>query len=415
MACPLSLSPHTISFVLQYIAPPSTIARPLPRHLLSRALLQRHHFLGISFDDAQEYLCWPSSSDVRARAIALLEDLPRVDPEDAMYTVQYTSDAESTYAHAHVPSVVPSDGSEDLRLVFHWDGDEWKYHDATLMPFPPTSHPDIESPPAVSLLVPQHLYLSAETSEAQGGAEPAQIHASDDDDDYWNSYGVQDDDEDQPKLQRVYNVASAADTNQSKEEAAEAAYWAQYSSVHGTADSTIPSPLPAHRRQVLQSQILPPGSGDTEEPQMVYFPRRDCPSPVTLSNLLRNASRRHSYSEPYSFPTSSPPENNSSSGAVLILNGADADGDSSDGSSEDTKVLSPKVETPAGDKQGLNLKSSIINGEVGRDDTIDAALKVGVTGLYRLWKASKAAGAAEEQDRKEEFMRVVRDVVMGLP
>ncbi|TFK57274.1 hypothetical protein OE88DRAFT_1730661 [Heliocybe sulcata] len=409
MASPSSLPSHTVFLALQYIAPPSSITQPLPPHLLSRALLQRHHFLGIASDDAQEYLCWPSSlSDVRERVIALLEDLPRIEPEDAHYDVQYTSDEESTYAHAHIPSDIPSDGDGDLRLVFQWDGDEWKYHDAALMPFPTNSRPDLELPPAASLVVPQSVSSSAESSEVRDDDPAAPTLESDDDDDYWNSYGAGDDGEEESIPHRATNATSTADTNMSEEEAAEAAYWAQYSSVHGTADSTIPSPLPAHRRQVLQPQTRPSDSGDTD-PQIVHFPPRDCPSPVTLSNLLRNASPRDSFSEPYSLPTSPPFEG--SEVTVQILDSTDADGDSSDGSSEDTKILSPKVESPAAEQVASDEKSPIVN----REDGVEAALKASITGVYQLWKSTRPADAATEQDRKEEFLRVVRDMVIGLP
>ncbi|EPQ60793.1 hypothetical protein GLOTRDRAFT_124543 [Gloeophyllum trabeum ATCC 11539] len=396
MPAPAPLPAHAVSLVLQYIAPPSGIAQPLPPHLLSRPLLQRHHFLAISPDDPKEYLSWPSSApDVRARALALLEDLPSVDPEDALYPVQYTSDAESTYAHVHIPSLLPSSGDDDLRLVFHWGGDEWKYHDAALMPFPPNSSPDLESPVAASLPVPQYL---PSDENVRGGADATPGQESDDDDDYWNSYGGGDDDGDEERdTHHSRNAAPASDPDQSEEDAAEAAYWAQYSSVHGTADSTIPSPLPEQRRQMAHPN---PYAAGGQESQIVEFPPRDIPSPHHLSNLLRHASPRQSFSEPYSIPGSPPPESNG-------VAREDGDEGTSDGGSEDTKVLSPKP-------QALEERATF-DSKTGVEDAVDAALKASITGMYQLWRSSKPGSAYVEQERKEDFMRVIREVVMGLP
>jgi len=40
-------------------------------------------------------------------------------------------------------------GDNGLRLVFEWDGEEsWKYHDSTLMPFPPGTRPFLDDPAA---------------------------------------------------------------------------------------------------------------------------------------------------------------------------------------------------------------------------------------------------------------------------
>lgn len=137
---PSPLPPGTVHTVLQYIAPPSQLDQPLPPFLLSKPLLQRHHFLSISTDDPMRYLCWPSETSTRA--VNLLENLPRPVDDDApqAYIVQYTSDTEHTYAHIalHAP-----EEADAVRLVFQWELDGWKFHDMKLMPFPKESKSEL--------------------------------------------------------------------------------------------------------------------------------------------------------------------------------------------------------------------------------------------------------------------------------
>jgi hypothetical protein len=210
----IPLSSYTIDLILQYISPPSQLARPIPPHLLSRSLLQRHALLEISPQDPSAYLSWPSSDS--DRAIQHLESLQMPLDEQAQdFLVGYTVDPERAYAHAHVKPT----GDDGLRLVFEWDGEEsWKYHDSTVMPFPPGTRPFLDDPAARA--------ASDSVSSPTSGVERvkgATSDGEDDDDDYWNSYGAEDDS----------GIKLSSSTSKGEADVSEDAYWAQYAAVQG--------------------------------------------------------------------------------------------------------------------------------------------------------------------------------------
>ena len=216
---PTPISPSTVQVALQYISPPSQLDQPLPPYLLSKPLLQRHHFLSISPDDPQEYLCWPTSREQAPRAIELLDAIPvpANDDEPPSFPVNYSFDGEYLYAHADVSH----DNAPGARLVFQWDEDDgWKYHDAGIMPFPPSSQASLidvlESKPSVL----QPTAPNPVDSYNSYGFDDS----SSDDDDYWNAYGSQDA-LDESEKDPVSLSSDAVGT--------EDAYWAQYASVHG--------------------------------------------------------------------------------------------------------------------------------------------------------------------------------------
>ena len=218
---PTPLENSTVHLTLQYISPPSQLDRPLPPHLLSKSLLQRHHFLDISHENPSDYLCWPSDSS--AKAVDLLESRPSShDDEPQLYPIHYASDAENTYAHVVLPPA-GSDG-EAARLVFQWDNNGWKFHNTALMPFPPASAASLRDvlvahEPVAASNTSSHISPQSNSHGFGHGADDGS-----DDDDYWNAYGADDDDSNQPRQ-----------SHPAKEETddGEDAYWAQYSSVHG--------------------------------------------------------------------------------------------------------------------------------------------------------------------------------------
>jgi len=209
---------HTVHLILQYISPPSLLTRPLPPHVLSKPLLQRHHFLQISPDSPVEYLCWPAPHS--SRAIEILDNSLTSAEEPDDYSVRYTSDAEHTYAHVQVLAQ-----DEGVRMLFQWDDpDGWKYHDTQLMPFPPSSRSTLEQATAESC-------TTDEVLEQTGSAAFTIAADTDNEDDYWNAYGVPSED-----------LISALPPRSAKDgscEGAEDAYWAQYSSVQGDFSSLI--------------------------------------------------------------------------------------------------------------------------------------------------------------------------------
>ncbi|KAK7694625.1 hypothetical protein QCA50_001812 [Cerrena zonata] len=270
---PTPISPSTVQVTLQYISPPSQLDQPLPPYLLSKSLLQRHHFLSIAPDDPQEYLCWPTSREQAPKAIELLDAIPVPASDDAPrnFPVHYSFDGEYIYAHADVSH----DNAPGARLVFQWDEDDgWKYHDAGVMPFPPNSQASLldalENKPSVfQPTAPNPLAVDSFNS---------------DDDDYWNAYGSQDalDESEKDPISLHSDAVGTED-----------AYWAQYASVHGTADSTRPSPLPVHRRKPQHFELTDP---DSPNPLPVRIGTDDpaenaSPLPVAATRILTADSR----------------------------------------------------------------------------------------------------------------------------
>jgi hypothetical protein len=210
----IPISSYTINLILQYISPPSQLARQIPPHLLSRSLLQRHALLEISPQDPSAYLSWPSSDS--DRAVQHLESLQMPLDEQAPYfLVGYTVDPEHAYAHVHVKPT----GDNGLRLVFEWDGEEsWKYHDSTLMPFPPGTRPFLDDPAARAA-------SDSNPSPSFGGGQQVKgaTGDGDEDDNYWNSYGAEDDS----------GMILLSSTSKGDVDLSEDAYWARYAAVQG--------------------------------------------------------------------------------------------------------------------------------------------------------------------------------------
>lgn len=218
----IPITPYTINLILQYISPPSQLVRPIPPHLLSRPLLQRHALLEISPQDPSAYLSWPSSDS--DRAIQHLESLQMpLDEQAPDFLVGYTIDIGHTYAHVHVKPT----GDDGLRLVFEWDGEEsWKYHDSTVMPFPPGTRPSLDDPAARATSDSISSLPSGEEQQVKGATGDGD--GDDDDDDYWNSYGVEDD--------NVMKLLPS--TSKGEADVTEDAYWARYAAVQGTVSVT---------------------------------------------------------------------------------------------------------------------------------------------------------------------------------
>ncbi|KAJ8495850.1 hypothetical protein ONZ51_g1441 [Trametes cubensis] len=280
---------NVLHVLLQYISPPSQLTQPLPPHLLSKSLLQRHHFLQLSPEQPEEYLCWPSSPARNTQIIDLLESRPRPldDDQPSAYPIQYSFDGENFYAHVDLSGY----GGEGPRVILQWDDSgEWKYHNTDLMPFPPGSRSVLEDvlvPPAPPHPAALPTFSPAPYSRGYGDDVPQD---DSDDDDYWNAYGSTDIGD---SLYGGSAPVSAKDSASSED-----AYWAQYASVQGTADSTIPSPIPQARRK------LPPVSTDAEKdftspaplPVPVRVPAEDTyaeplPIPATLVSRPRSSSR----------------------------------------------------------------------------------------------------------------------------
>lgn len=209
---PSNVEQHNVDYILQFISPPSNL-QAVPIHALSRALMQRHHFLGISPDTPHEYLSWPSNDEGKAgqEAIDLLEQYYAY-AEHHPYRTVYTSDGDYTYGHVALSC---SGLSKGIRLVFQWDfsSESWKFHDLKTMPFPEgaKSSPLVVSPFSTQVMSTPVLVT--------GGGSPTS--EEDDNDAYWNAYGTD----------RPYGGPASASI---RDPGSEDAYWAQYSAIQGS-------------------------------------------------------------------------------------------------------------------------------------------------------------------------------------
>jgi hypothetical protein len=212
---PPELPGHIVAVVLDYLHP--TLSLPLPTYLLSTPLIQRHHFLNINPENAQEYLSWPPHSASQEASVKhnLVEVLAALAPHEGhngtAYPIRYTADGETAYAHvlAEAPSLQMT-----ARIIFQWDGSEaWKYHDASTAPLPSPNFATLQET------------MAANTNGNGSASLPDRRDPSEDGhDDYWDSYGGDDGDHEVPYRSNVSQEGSVK---------GEDAYWAQYSSVHG--------------------------------------------------------------------------------------------------------------------------------------------------------------------------------------
>ncbi|OJA18724.1 hypothetical protein AZE42_01268 [Rhizopogon vesiculosus] len=385
---------HTVHFILQYISPPSLLTQSLPLHLLSKPLLQRHHFLQISPDTPVEYLCWPAPHS--ARAIELLDNFLTSTEDPDEYSVRYTSDAEHTYAHVQV---VAQD--EGVRMLFQWDDqDGWKYHDTQLMPFPPTSRPTLEQATAES-------YSADEVLEQAVSAASTIAADPNSEDDYWNAYGVPSED-----LISALPPRNARDDSSDGEDA----YWAQYSSVQGSADSTVPSPLPNNQKL----QPAPPAYY-TQDEGTIPIPvdaihslplgdsKFDPPSPTTLTNLLKIISPRKDTHPPTSDEPPSAFDRDTPSPLSTVDN-SDLVTPVSANMGQYAHVI-PPVKVKLNDTLFSNGQHAR-NGHGDGDEAVveeDKALTESIKGIYCLWKARKWKQADKESS--DTFLHIVRTAI----
>ncbi|KAB5592193.1 hypothetical protein CTheo_4344 [Ceratobasidium theobromae] len=336
------LAPHTISLALQYTIPPSE----LPTHLVSRPLLQRHHFLSISPSDPS-YLCWPHPGADPHKTVAALELLATQDHEQLVRTAQIRyQTAEPVYARVWLGDVV--------QLVFVWEEDEdgagWRYFDADCRPIPPGCSPSL---------------VSASSASTNASLE----------DDYWAGY-----DSDSPRS--------------NPEPADEDAYWASYGTVHGSADSTVPSPAPQKHKQLdawgreeLAWEDMDPHStaGHGLGVTILSQSRPPTPPSLPLPSLSTQA-------QPQLAPLpdlnhrnwNSPPSSLSAPFSAL--------------SEPDEALLDEPAESDKAD--GVAVPAT---------GTADAALSNTIKGMYAMWLASRQDATSE--DTKQAFLAVVRDAL----
>ncbi|CAE6506791.1 unnamed protein product [Rhizoctonia solani] len=231
---PTPIASHTISLTLQYLLPPSE----LPTHLISRPLLQRHNFLSISPLDTAAYLCWPHPNAGPEKSVAALEHLATQDHEQLVKTAEIRYQPQASFADAVQARVWLGN---TVQLVFIWEEDQdgagWRYFDADHRPLPPNCSSTLT--PALQVTPPeqgQEQEVSAGGSYLSFGLASHSSPSTPTSDDYWAGY----DSGSSPRSPRIPERELTADD--------EDAYWASYGAVHGSADSTVPSPAPQKKQ-----------------------------------------------------------------------------------------------------------------------------------------------------------------------
>jgi hypothetical protein len=182
--------------MLQYLLPPTA---PIPTTLLSRELLQRHHFLRISPDDPAAYFCWPSFGT--SSATSVIQDLEMRAGNEALLNKEVH---DITYEHDKAGSRARVKLTDDLDLyvLFIWQGsnetgslgdDGWKYYDMKRIPsstsarrvyghksWSPMPNPEI---PSLGNEGPYDLPLTNGGDEYSRASSPSS-------DAYWDNYGM---------------------------------------------------------------------------------------------------------------------------------------------------------------------------------------------------------------------------------
>jgi hypothetical protein len=196
------LSSSAVATVLNYICP---LNAPLPPHILSKPLLQRHHFMHLTPDNPLHYLAWPPHDD------DLLDHLD-ISEHSSSFSVRYSADNQHIIAHARVTP--QSSHHPGIRLIFLWDAEQssWQYHNLAPMPFPKDSHSALRDAVAIH------------QSSCDFLPDPPNVvvDSHDNDDSYWNSYSQTGD-----------GPPPALDSKPDHHLNSEDAYWAQYATVQG--------------------------------------------------------------------------------------------------------------------------------------------------------------------------------------
>ncbi|GLB36179.1 hypothetical protein LshimejAT787_0304670 [Lyophyllum shimeji] len=378
---PQPLLPATISLVLEYIAPPSLLS-PLPPHLISSALAQRHRFLDISPDNPVQYLAWPTDArpDAQQVAIDLLESFQKQIDHPA-YAVRYASDAESAFAHVAISSTDPP----GIRLVFQWEpSDGWKFHNLSLMPFPLNTHESISD----AVVLKPYEFLEE---------PPIAVVEDDERDTYWDAYGLSDEHDDHPGFTKA----------KADEAGTEDAYWAQYSAVHGSGDSTLPTPPTANKKLNDERVIV---SYPGHRTLSAYNPLAP-PSPTTLTYRLANISPRVA-SPLFADDSDSGSGSGSDASASLSLKTSPTSHPMTlSSSSIDYPSSLLSVDTPASSDNISPVVSSVIEAPPGGGDESREALKDAIRSIYRLWKAGRMISSPTSAEDGQEFLDIVREVV----
>ncbi|ESK88909.1 hypothetical protein Moror_13271 [Moniliophthora roreri MCA 2997] len=415
---PSPLHPTSVSVLLQYIAPPSQLTDPLPNHLISQSLLQRHFFLDLRdpSTDPASYLSWPSED--QQKIFSILESLPTpIDHHSSISSIRYSGDEESAFAHAEITTTGPKqDTSDGIRLIFQWDDRDssWRYHNVALMPFPTHS---FDSPSSLPLVQKQTNPDNSTSMPAEHGGSPLITVDShhNDEDSYWDAYGGEDDERLNAGLSR----------SNSTDPTSEDAYWAQYSSVHGSADSARPSPPPTAKRKLGHFVDSAETETDYLHDQNDFYGREQetmimngqHTEEMTGGNVLEIPYQSFNIKRPYD--RQSPPSPHDLSERLRGLSESSPSESTDHHDIDSFEGLKEAVEPPIESDSGMLFAPTHVNGRDhlsngiadsangGMKSGSDAALREAIRGTYLLWKLSASGVNAD----KGMFLDVVKTAI----
>lgn len=338
------LSSSAVATVLNYICP---LNASLPPHILSKPLLQRHHFLHLTPDNPLHYLAWPPHDD------DLLDHLD-ISEQASSFSVRYSADNQYIIAHTRVTP--QSSHHPGIRLVFLWDPEQssWQYHNLAPMPFPKDSHSALSD--AIAIHQSSCDFLPDSLNVVVDG--------DDNDNSYWNSYSQKGDDS-----------PPALDTKPGHHLNSEDAYWAQYATVQGSGDSTFPSPLP-------NKQTFSQGDGGTNRRVI-----------VACNELQQNAAELYN-------PLNPPSPNSLSRRLTLVSSRPDPPQLLDDSPPSDSDTPSPHA--PSTEVE-ITPNPQTVTAE------LQEALRDSIKGIYGLWFAGQQGKNTDEA--RGLFLTLVRQAL----
>ncbi|KDN36033.1 hypothetical protein RSAG8_11119, partial [Rhizoctonia solani AG-8 WAC10335] len=386
---PTPLASYTISLALQYLLPPSE----LPTHLISRSLLQRHHFLSISPSDTAAYLCWPHPDADSEKSVAALEHLATQDHEQLVKTAEIRYQPQASSSDAAQARVWLGNA---VQLAFIWEEDQdgagWRYFDADHRPLPPNCSSTLT--PALQVTPPE-----------QGQEQDVST------DDYWAGY----DSGSSPHSPRIPERELTADD--------EDAYWASYGAVHGSADSTVPSPVPQKKRlDAWGREELPwEGHAGLDAPTwgadeagsrhglgVTILSNSRPPTPPTMpTRTLVLATQAHQPQQIAPLPDlnhrnwTSPPSSLSAPFSALS--------EPDDAPLDEEPKNEPEDSWEGGDSApAIAAQAPLTSTEM--PSVVDTGLSNAIKGMYAMWLTSRQDAGSEES--RQAFMGLVKDALV---
>lgn len=387
-----SFPPHLFPLVLQYLLPPTP---PIPSHLLSNSLLQRHYFLDINpSDDPDLYFLFPAPGKKSSEVIRELEQMAASGntPANAKEpSVEYVAQ-EGSAVKARVPL------GEKLLVIFSLDArnpnaqvppasepteevrHEWRYHDVIWRSDNlPAGHPDVQAAVA-----------SAQESSkaAERAKEEADQNVEEEDDspeaqqkraeEFWSGWSSPSSLENSPAVER--KPLSSED--------AEASYFARYGEV-------IP---------VIPDSSLASTSANSTRPSTAG----DSLSGSRALGMLDSSQIPIIPTEGYNTPTTV-------SSHKLSLNAMESPSVASVAADPEIMGKTPTIPRRTPLLGGSAILVPMEEGKAEGSDALEAGVADVIRGAWKLWNAGRLPVEQESLARKKEaFLRLIEQTVTPL-